>query len=69
MENHGKLLSWNYQRKNICHRVKFRFVGMRAYPFISQLDVLSSHEIPGSLAIVFPECFIEIAGVAVAQHG
>ena len=19
MENHGKLLSWNYQRKNICH--------------------------------------------------
>ena len=25
-QNHGKLLSWNYQRKNICHRVKFRFV-------------------------------------------
>ena len=35
----------------------------------SQLDVLSSHEVPGCFAVVFSKSLIEIAGVAVAQHG
>ncbi len=33
MENHGKLLSWNYQRKNICHRVKFKFFEDAEYDY------------------------------------
>ena len=36
---------------------------------LSQLDVLSSHEVPGCFAVVFSKSLIEIAGVAVAQHG
>ncbi len=39
MENHGKLLSWNYQRKNICHRVKFKFVE-RAFAFKMKLEAM-----------------------------